>query len=97
MRKLLSNSWTLLCGTLVGIFLLMASERPDLQSREAEDGGPAKKVAIAGHVLTWSTGGVLAYRMVRSVRKNGGTHEEVRLSSPPANAASQPGEPPIES
>ena len=92
MLKFVSNSWTLLCGTLLGIFLLMVSLRPELQSREG-DGGPGKKIAIAGHVLTWSTSGVLAYRMARNVRKHG-TQEEVRLHTPPAGP--QSGEPPTE-
>ena len=93
MLKLLNNSWTLFCGTIVGIFLLMVSLRPELQSREGDDDGPAKKVAIAGHVLTWSTSGVLAYRMARNVRKHG-THEEVRIHTPPAGP--QSAEPPTE-
>jgi hypothetical protein len=93
MLKRLSNSWTLFCGSLLGIFLLMISLRPELQGAEGES-GPGKPVAVAGHVLTWSTSGVLAYRMVRVIRKNG-TEEEVVIHNPPAG--SHAGEPPRES
>jgi uncharacterized membrane protein len=96
MLKHFTNSWTMFCGTIVGIFLLMVSIRPELQAREGEEGGPAKKVAVAGHVLTWSTSSVLAYRMVRTIRKHG-ISEEVRIHTPPAGPSSQGGKPPTES
>ena len=92
MLKHLSSSWTLFCGSLLGLFLLMISMRPELQARDGE-WGPGKPVAIAGHVLTWSTSGVLAFRMVRAIRKHG-TEEEVLIHTPPAG--SQGGEPPRE-
>lgn len=64
------NSWTTFCGLAVGIVLLMLSVRPELQARPGhEDNAPGDKIAIAGHVLTWTTGTVLTYRMVRYVRE----------------------------
>jgi hypothetical protein len=92
MLKRLTSSWTLFIGSLLGLFLLMISMRPELQGRDTES-GPGKPVAIAGHVLTWSTSGVLAYRMVRAIRKSG-TEEEVIIHAPPAGPRS--GEPPTE-
>lgn len=95
MRKHLDNSWTMFSVLLIGIFLLMVSLRPELQERADGQDGPGKKIAIAGHVLTWSSSSVLAFQMVRTVRKHG-THEEVKIHTPKPGSASQPGEPPTE-
>ena len=54
-----------------GLLLLLASLRPELQRRPGEDSAPASKVALAGHILTWTPGTILVYRMVRSVIQHG--------------------------
>jgi hypothetical protein len=77
----LTNNWTIFLGLIVGVFLLMFSVRPELQSRSGET-GPGQKIAIVGHVLTWSAAGVLAYRMVRGIR-NHGTSEEITVNVAP--------------
>lgn len=93
--KHLTNSWTLFCGTLLGLIMIMASMRPELQARTGEESGPGKPIAVAGHALTWSTGAVLVYRMVRSVA-NSGVSEEVRIQSAPDDDTSAGGKPPTE-
>lgn len=65
----LNDTWTLFCGFALGLILLMVSLRPQLQARPGHEDAPGSKIAIAGHVLTWSTGAVLSYRMVRYVRE----------------------------
>jgi hypothetical protein len=82
----LNNSWTLFLGLLVGIVLLMFSQRPDLQSR-TDDTGPGKTIAIFGHVLTWSSASVLGYRMVRGIREHGMSEEIVVTTKPEPVAA----------
>lgn len=69
MLKHLGNTWTLFFGLTLGVLLLMVSMRPELQARPGSSDAPGNKIAIAGHVLTWTTGTVLTYRMVRNVRE----------------------------
>ncbi len=46
----------------------MISERPELQARPGREQAPAPAINIAGQALTWTTGTVLAVRMVRETR-----------------------------
>ena len=72
MLKQLINSWTIFFVMVFGLFLLMVSARPELQPRPGREDAPAENIALVGHMLTWTTGSVLAYRMLR------GTREQVR-------------------
>ncbi|MFO7566397.1 MAG: hypothetical protein R6X02_27390 [Enhygromyxa sp.] len=67
--KFLSNTWTVFWGLALGLILLMVSVRPELQPRPGHEDAPGSKIAVAGHVLSWTTGAVLGYRMVRGVRE----------------------------
>jgi hypothetical protein len=72
MYKTLFDSWTIFFVMVFGLFLLMVSARPELQPRPGHEDAPGEKIELIGQILTWTTGSVLAYRMVR------GTREQVR-------------------
>jgi hypothetical protein len=84
----LTNTWTVFLGLMLGVFLLMFSQRPEMQSRRGET-GPGNGIAITGHVLTWSAAGVLAYRMLRGIRQHG-TTEEVVMNVAPEPVSDEP-------
>ncbi|HLT38639.1 MAG TPA: hypothetical protein VK034_20265 [Enhygromyxa sp.] len=89
-KKYLDNTWTMSVGLTLGILLLMISIRPELQARPgSDDDSPGSKVAIAGHVLTWTTGAALTYRMVRSIQA---ANRETTDNNPDGNR--RPPEPP---
>lgn len=68
--KRLTNSWNVFFAMVVGVLLLMASARPELQGRAGDDqNAPASTIKLAGHVLTWTTATVLVYRMVEHLRQ----------------------------
>ncbi|HLT34769.1 MAG TPA: hypothetical protein VK034_00755 [Enhygromyxa sp.] len=49
----------------LGLVLVMVSARPELQRQPGKDSAPAPAIAVTGHVLSWTPGAVLVYRMVR--------------------------------
>ena len=68
MLRRLVNSWTVFFVMVFGILLLMLSMRPDLQPRPGHPDAPAPTIELIGHVLTWTTGSVLAIRAIRDSR-----------------------------
>ena len=74
------SNWTLFYIMTTGLVLLMVSARPELQRKPGEDSAPATVIAVTGHVLSWTPGAVLVYRMVRSALQQG---REDRPSSKP--------------
>ncbi|MFO7566999.1 MAG: hypothetical protein R6X02_30420 [Enhygromyxa sp.] len=70
MRRRSPNSWTLLCIMTLGLLVLMASARPELQRQPGKESAPGPALAITGHVLSWTPGAVLVYRMLRAAQQH---------------------------
>ncbi|WP_146156228.1 hypothetical protein, partial [Enhygromyxa salina] len=69
MFKRITNSWNLAYVFTLGLALLMISTRAELQPRPGHEHAPAAKVALAGHILTWTPAAIAAYRIAHGLLK----------------------------